>query len=91
MTCSFAARSPGCTVPRLRTSLQALTLCYDAAKSFVERQAVQSMLALLPTHWGDAVAATAAAVTAHTAMVSCMSVLQTQVRSCIFCKLWTSR
>jgi hypothetical protein len=62
--------------------LQALSLSYHAAKSFVERQAVRSMLALLPADWGDAVAATAAAMTAHAALVSCMSVLQTQVSSC---------
>ena len=64
--------------------LQALSLAYDTAKSFVERQAVRAMLALLPSDWGDAVAATAAALTAHAALVSCMSLLQTQARHCMY-------
>ena len=41
---------------------------------------MQSMLALLPADWGDAVIATAAALTEHTALVSCLSILQRQVR-----------
>ena len=60
--------------------VQALCLCHDSAKTLLERHAVQSMLALLPADWGDAVAATAAALIAHTALVSCLSILQRQVR-----------
>ena len=41
---------------------------------------MQSMLALLPADWGDAVTATAAAITAHAALVSCLGIFQRQVR-----------
>ncbi len=59
---------------------QALCLCHSSAKDLLERHAVQSMLALLPADWGDAVTATAAALTAHTALGSCLSILQRQAR-----------
>lgn len=58
---------------------QALAICHQTAKRQIERNAVRSLVALAAPDWSDDVVATAAALAAEMATVSCISSLLLQV------------